>query len=134
MKKRTSYDITINALCIDTKQLQQSLNSGYQTAIEIGNAANARIQVGKRVLWNKERIRRYLESVYDAEGEKDADTLKSKGYVAVTAGGVIDWQSDFAQVFKGADVYILAYNDEPGKRLANRVQFDLQGIAKSERQ
>lgn len=71
--------------------------------------------------------------IFYVEGEKDVDTLKSKGYVAITAGGVNDWQSDFAQVFKGADVYILADNDEVGKRLANRVQSDLQGVAKSAR-
>lgn len=71
--------------------------------------------------------------VFYVEGEKDADTLKSKGYVAVTAGGANDWRPDFAEVFKGADVYVLADNDEPGKRLANRIQSDLQEVAKSAR-
>ncbi len=73
------------------------------------------------------------EHIFYVEGEKDVNTLKAKGYTAVTAGGVNDWQSDFAQVFKGAKMIILADNDEPGKRLANTVQSDLKGIAQSSR-
>ena len=69
--------------------------------------------------------------IFIPEGEKDVDTLTKQGYVAVTAGGVNDWQSDFVQIFKGAVVYILADNDEPGRRVANTIQSDLQGIAKS---
>lgn len=36
-----------------------------------------------------------------------------------------------AQLCKGAVVYVLADNDEPGRRVANTIQSDLQGIAKS---
>lgn len=69
--------------------------------------------------------------IFYTEGEKDADALVSKGYAAITAGGANDWQSDFSQIFKGADVIVLADNDEPGKHLANRVKADLQEVAKS---
>lgn len=71
--------------------------------------------------------------IFIPEGEKDADILKSKGYTAVTYGGVNDWQKDFAGVFKNANVIILADNDEPGKHVASVIQRDLQGIAKSTR-
>lgn len=71
--------------------------------------------------------------IFIPEGEKDADTLKSKGYTAVTYGGVNDWQQDFAGLFKNANVIILADNDEPGKHVASVIQRDLQGIAKSTR-
>ena len=36
-----------------------------------------------------------------------------------------------AQLCKGAVVYVLADNDEPGRRVANIIQSDLQGIANS---
>lgn len=46
-------------------------------------------------------------------------------------GGVNDWSADMAQLCKGAVVYVLADNDEPGRRVANIIQSDLQGIANS---
>lgn len=71
--------------------------------------------------------------IFIPEGEKDADTLKSKGYISVAFGGTNDWQQDFAGLFKNANVIILADNDEPGKHVASVIQRDLQGIAKSTR-
>lgn len=71
--------------------------------------------------------------VFIPEGEKDVDTLAKRGYTAITYGGVNDWQSDFATLFKGAEVYILADNDEPGRKVANTILSDLKGIAKSAR-
>lgn len=69
--------------------------------------------------------------VFVPEGEKDVDTLTERGYTAITYGGSGDWQSDFATLFNGADVYILADNDEPGCKVANAILSDLKGIAKS---
>lgn len=69
--------------------------------------------------------------IFIPEGEKDADTLTRQGYVSFTYGGVNDWSADMAQLCKGAVVYVLADNDEPGRRVANTIQHDLHGIAKS---
>ena len=69
--------------------------------------------------------------IFIPEGEKDADTLAKQGYTAFSFGGVNDWSADMAQLCKGAVVYVLADNDEPGRRVANTIQSDLQGIAKS---
>lgn len=69
--------------------------------------------------------------IFIPEGEKDVDTLKKQGYTALTYGGVNDWQSDFATLVHGADVYILADNDEPGKRVAETIQNDIKAVAKS---
>lgn len=71
--------------------------------------------------------------VFIPEGEKDVDTLAKRGYTAITYGGVNDWQSDFATLFKGAEVYILSDNDEAGRKVANTILSDLKGIAKSAR-
>ena len=70
------------------------------------------------------------EFVFIAEGEKDIDTLKRQGYAAFTYGGTNDWQSDFAELLKDANVIILADNDQPGKAVAQRIYDDLQGIAR----
>lgn len=69
--------------------------------------------------------------IFIPEGEKDVNTLTKRGYTALTYGGSGDWQSEFATLFKGAEVYILADNDEPGRKVANTILTDLKGIAKS---
>ena len=71
--------------------------------------------------------------VFIPEGEKDVNTLIKRGYTALTYGGSGDWQSEFATLFKDADVYILADNDEPGRKVANIILSDLKEIAKSAR-
>ncbi|MCD8224758.1 MAG: hypothetical protein LUC99_07950 [Clostridiales bacterium] len=48
---------------VDTAGLQQMLMSGRKTAVEIGTAAEARIQVGRRVLWNVDKVQRYLDAI-----------------------------------------------------------------------
>lgn len=53
MRKTTSYSSTFSdALSVDTAGLQKMLNSGRQTATQIGMAAGARFCVGRRVYWN----------------------------------------------------------------------------------
>lgn len=48
---------------IDTKELQEMLSCGRVTAVQIGNDAGARIQIGRRVLWNVKKINLYLDSI-----------------------------------------------------------------------
>lgn len=48
---------------VDTKELQEILSAGRKTAIDIGKAAGARIQVGRRVLWNVSKIQKYLDEI-----------------------------------------------------------------------
>lgn len=69
--------------------------------------------------------------IFIPEGEKDTDSLTKRGYIALTYGGSGDWQSEFATLFKSAKVYVLADNDEPGRKVANAILSDLKGVAKS---
>lgn len=48
---------------VDTKELQEMLSCGRATAVQIGICANARIQIGRRVLWNVRKINDYLDSI-----------------------------------------------------------------------
>lgn len=48
---------------VDTVGLQAMLSSGRKTAVEIGTAAGARIQVGRRVLWNVKKVQQYLDAI-----------------------------------------------------------------------
>ncbi len=49
-------------LLVDTKTLRKILNCGHATAIKIGEQANARIKIGKRVLWSKKAIKDFIEN------------------------------------------------------------------------
>lgn len=69
--------------------------------------------------------------VYIVEGEKDADTLKSLGYTATTAGGASDWRREYAEYFTGAKVVILPDNDKPGLELKDQIIRDLKHYAHS---
>lgn len=50
-------------LAVDTNGLQSLLDCGRSTAVEIGGQAGARIEVGKRLLWNVSKIQMYLDSI-----------------------------------------------------------------------
>lgn len=50
-------------LTVDADTLSQMLNCGRQTAAKIGADANARIQVGRRVLYSVSAIEKYLDQV-----------------------------------------------------------------------
>lgn len=69
--------------------------------------------------------------IFIPEGEKDVDTLTKQGYTAFTYGGVNDWQADFAELVKGADVVVFADNDIPGKAVADTILRDIQSVVKS---
>ena len=62
MQKRKSPTID-NRQAVDTKELQAMLMSGRRTAVRIGTAAGARIQVGRRVLWNVKKVQEYIDSI-----------------------------------------------------------------------
>lgn len=52
-------------LAVDTKELQELLGCGRYTAYEIGTLAGARMQLGKRVLWNVTKVKAYLDCISD---------------------------------------------------------------------
>jgi 5S rRNA maturation endonuclease (ribonuclease M5) len=75
----------------------------------------------ERVIYNLPEVIAATE-VFIAEGEKDAETLKSLGLVASTnPGGAGKWQESFAQFFRQKKVYILPDDDEPGRKHAQDV-------------
>ena len=71
------------------------------------------------------------KTVFYAEGEKDVNTLQKKGRAALTAGAAKDWDGRYAEIFNGANLIVLADNDEPGKELARNVYSDVKEITKS---
>ena len=50
-------------LAVTTEELQALLGCGRKSAVDIGALAEARIQLGKRVLWNVEKVKIYLNLI-----------------------------------------------------------------------
>ena len=64
MQKTKKYNhIIASPITVNTETLAENLDCGKATAVKIGNAAGAKIQIGKRVLWNVDRINSYLDSI-----------------------------------------------------------------------
>ena len=63
MRKTRESRTTPETICIDTANLQELLQVGRATAVEIGTQANAKIKIGRRVVWNTEKIRKYVNSI-----------------------------------------------------------------------
>ena len=49
-------------MAVTTESLMEYLDCGRVTAIKVGELAKARIQIGRRVLWNVDLISQYLET------------------------------------------------------------------------
>lgn len=61
MRKTTESQLELNyRILISTADLQELLSCGRSTTIKIGTEAEARVQIGKRVLWNREKVQKYL--------------------------------------------------------------------------
>ena len=50
-------------IAVTTEELQYLLSCGRDSAVQIGESAEARIQIGRRVLWNVEKIKEYAKLI-----------------------------------------------------------------------
>lgn len=48
---------------VDTYELQSMLGCGRKGAVDIGIAAEAKVQIGRRVFWNVGKIQKYLDAI-----------------------------------------------------------------------
>lgn len=82
-----------------------------------------------KVLYNLPMVRKAVAKgfpIWVVEGEKDADTLMGLGLVATTMpGGAGKWLEIHTNELKGAQVDIVADNDEPGRDHAKKVLEEL---------
>jgi putative DNA primase/helicase len=68
--------------------------------------------------------------IYVVEGEKDADRLAGLGLIATTnPGGAGKWNLRFSQYFEGAEVAVIADNDQAGRDHACAVASNLAPAA-----
>jgi hypothetical protein len=103
--------------------------------------------VNGQKVWSLQGVRRVLyrlpqvieavaagQLVYVAEGEKDVHAIEAAGAVATcNPMGAGKWQPEYGDFLKGADVIVIADNDQRGREHAAAVADDLSGKAKSVR-
>lgn len=53
----------LTRIAVSTEGLMQILSCGYASAVKIGSDAGARIQIGRRVIWNVKKVQDYLDRV-----------------------------------------------------------------------
>lgn len=79
------------------------------------------------------RLPEVLEApiVFVVEGEKDVETLRSRGFVATTnAGGAgAPWLPEYTEALRGREVILIPDNDVPGKARMVTIARALLGIA-----
>ncbi|MSU78931.1 MAG: DUF3987 domain-containing protein [Gemmataceae bacterium] len=72
------------------------------------------------------------QTVFIVEGEKDADRLGELGLVVTTnVGGAGKWKSEYNDPLQGRPIVILRDNDEAGRKHAETVAANQQGVAAS---
>ena len=95
-------------------------------------------------LYKQKNIRWAIDhgkTLYIAEGEKDVDTLTKRLHLPAVCSphgagqGKLEnkWRADYNALFAGADVAILADNDDAGRALAQHIAAQLLPFAKSVR-
>ncbi len=62
MNKRKTRNINAPQRLFSTTELSDYLALGRNKSVEVGDKAGARIQVGRRVLWDKQKIDLYIDS------------------------------------------------------------------------
>ncbi len=70
------------------------------------------------------------EEVWIVEGEKDVENLRDLGICATSVpNGSTGWRAEYASALRGANVVILADDDEAGRRGAEKIRAALGSVA-----
>ena len=87
--------------------------------------------VERRGLYNVDELKKESDYVIISEGEKCADMLKDKGFTCVTnQGGSKAVQKTDWTPLKDKSVVVICDNDESGRKYAELVKYQLNGIQK----
>ena len=70
----------------------------------------------RQVLYHLDEVLK-SPTVFLVEGEKDADRLRSHGFVATTTagGGKVKWLPEFTETLRGREVILIPDNDKTGR-------------------
>ena len=91
------------------------------------------IKEEKRLLYNLPSVIA-AQKIYIVEGEKCADAMTERGFVATTVSGGAGkgrWKAEFNEYFRGKDVVILTDADEKGVTFGKLVAAEMLKVAKT---
>lgn len=63
MRNRTVTSSAVESRLMDTEELRAYINLGRNNAMKLGDEIGARVQIGKRVLWDRVKIDAYFDSL-----------------------------------------------------------------------
>ena len=63
MRMRAISTVSGQSSLMDTEELRAYTNLGRNKAMELGDEIGARVKIGKRVLWDRVKIDKYLDSL-----------------------------------------------------------------------
>ena len=66
MRSRTTVASVGEARLMDTEELRAYTNLGRNNAMKLGDEIGARVQIGKRVLWDRKKIDDYFDKLVGA--------------------------------------------------------------------
>lgn len=61
----------IDKICVTTDGLQDLLDCDRPSAVEIGTLAKARVEVGRRMLWNVSKVQSYIDSLAEEQNKDE---------------------------------------------------------------
>lgn len=61
--RKATFEVIENPLLVNTSGLQALTQSGRPLAIKIGELAGAKVQIGRSVRWNREKVESYLNKI-----------------------------------------------------------------------
>ena len=63
MRLRTKNNAAVENRLMDTDELRAYTSLGRNSAIKVGNDARAKIKIGNRTLWDKQKIDQYFNAL-----------------------------------------------------------------------
>ena len=63
MRNRTSTAVGRESRLMDTEELRTYTNLGRNNAMKLGEEIGAKVQIGRRVLWDRVKIDQYFNSL-----------------------------------------------------------------------
>ncbi len=65
--RKAQYDVIADPILVNTSVLQALTQSGRPLAVKIGELAGAKVQIGKSVRWNRQKVEKYLNDISSNE-------------------------------------------------------------------
>lgn len=63
MRLKENSSAAVEARMLNTRELQSYIGLGRNNAMKFGEEAGAKVKLGKRVLWDKRKIDRYVDTL-----------------------------------------------------------------------